>query len=214
MAFDLEEQEKIDQLKAWWLRFGGFIMGVLVVISLVFIGYYGWGWYQNYRATQALGYYDIVNNTANASQHSSEDNTRMKEALKALQADYKGTAYPARASLLASKFFMEQGKYEEAQHILQWVVSESGETEIIPVAQLQLATAFLNQDNYADALAQLSNPPTSFNALFLDRRADILLAQNKKDEAAQVWQTVLQEKNVEASFIRLVQLKLNVLTRE
>ena len=50
MAFDLEEQEKIDELKAWWNRFGGLVSGVATVIMLAILGYYGWNWYQGYQS--------------------------------------------------------------------------------------------------------------------------------------------------------------------
>lgn len=56
MAFDLEEQEKIDQLKAWWARFGGLVTALLTVVLLAIIAYFAWGMYKNYRSEQALGY--------------------------------------------------------------------------------------------------------------------------------------------------------------
>ncbi|NOL49611.1 YfgM family protein [Pelistega europaea] len=214
MAFDLEEQEKIDQVKAWWDKFGGWVTGILTVVLLAYVGYYGWGMYQNYQSGQALAYYDTVNTAVHNARPDANDKTRIQEALAALQKDYKGTAYPARASLLASRYFVEHGDLAAAQQAAQWVVSESKEIEMVPVAQLQLATILMNQAKYDEALAQLGNPPASFKALFLDRQGDIFLEKGDKAAALKAWKEALDEKGLDANFVRLVEMKITVLGGE
>lgn len=214
MAFDLEEQEKIDQLKAWWARFGGLVTGLLTVILVAFIAYFAWGMYQNHRAEQALGYYDTINMSVKNARPDNNDKVRIQEALTVLQKDYVGTAYPARASLLASKYFVEQKDLVAAQRAVQWIISESKESELVPVAQLQLAAILMDQNKLDEALAQVSTPKGDFTALFLDRQADILLAKGQKQEAIQAWKAALKEKNLAPTFVRLVEMKLSVLGGE
>ncbi|MDY3330821.1 MAG: tetratricopeptide repeat protein [Pelistega sp.] len=214
MAFDLEEQEKIDQLKTWWARFGGLVTGLLSVVLLAFIAYFAWGMYKDYRAEQALGYYDTINSAVKNARPDGNDKTRIQEALAVLQKDYVGTAYPARASLVASKYFIDQKDLSAAQQAVQWVISDSKETELVPVAQLQLATILMDQNKFDEALAQVANPTGDFTALFLDRRADILLAKGQKQEAVQTWKAALNEKNLDPTFVRMVEMKLSVLGGE
>ena len=53
MAYDLQEQEQIDELKAFWNRYGNFILTVVTVVLLAIAGYRGWGWYEARQATAA-----------------------------------------------------------------------------------------------------------------------------------------------------------------
>ncbi|NOL51317.1 YfgM family protein [Pelistega suis] len=214
MAFDLEEQEKIEQLKAWWARFGSLVTALLTVVLLAIIAYFAWGMYKNYRSEQALGYYDTINMAVKNARPDANDKARIQEALSVLQKDYVGTAYPARASLVASKYFVEKKDLAAAQQAVQWIISDSKETELVPVAQLQLAAILMDQNKFDEALAQVANPTGDFKALFLDRQADILLAKGQKQEAIQAWKSALNEKNLDPTFVRLMEMKLNVLGGE
>ena len=42
MALDLEEQEQVEELKAWWKQHGGMITAVVVAVAVGFIGWQGW----------------------------------------------------------------------------------------------------------------------------------------------------------------------------
>ena len=39
---DLEEQEQLDQLKAFWNEYGNLITAVLVVAVVAYLGWLGW----------------------------------------------------------------------------------------------------------------------------------------------------------------------------
>ena len=42
MAFDLEEQEQIEALKAWWKEYGTLVALAIMVCALSFAAYQGW----------------------------------------------------------------------------------------------------------------------------------------------------------------------------
>ena len=46
-AYDLEEQEQIAELKAWWAQYGNLVVSVLLALVLGFAGWQGWNWYRN-----------------------------------------------------------------------------------------------------------------------------------------------------------------------
>ena len=62
MAYDLEEQESIDQMKAWWDQWGTPITAAVCVCCLGFAGWNGWQWYQRNQAAQASGAYVQLQN--------------------------------------------------------------------------------------------------------------------------------------------------------
>ena len=43
---DLEEQEKLEELKAWWRQYGNLILMAIIAASLAVAGWGGWRWYQ------------------------------------------------------------------------------------------------------------------------------------------------------------------------
>ena len=50
---DLREQEQIDELKAFWRKWGTLITGVLVAVALGTAGVQNWRWYQHRQAESA-----------------------------------------------------------------------------------------------------------------------------------------------------------------
>ena len=63
MAYDLEEQEQIAQLKAFWQQWGKLIVGVVLVGVLAFAGYKGYEWYQKRQVAQAQAAFSAFNGT-------------------------------------------------------------------------------------------------------------------------------------------------------
>src|SRR5690606_41374147 len=119
MTYDLEEQEQIDALKAWWDKYGNLILSLLIVIMLAVASWQGWNWYQRNQAAQAAGYFEALQNATrqgNAAQAGAASQT--------LRADYSGTAYAPRGALLAAQAFLEAGDAERARAELEWIVNE------------------------------------------------------------------------------------------
>ena len=50
-TYDLDEQERLDELKAWWKRWGTL---VLVALAVVIAATAGWRYWQNRVVTQSL----------------------------------------------------------------------------------------------------------------------------------------------------------------
>ncbi len=55
---DLQEQEQIDALKAFWQQYGNLITWALVAALLVYAGINGWHWWQREQATKAGAMFD------------------------------------------------------------------------------------------------------------------------------------------------------------
>ena len=213
MAFDLEEQEKIDSLKAWWDRFGNAILSVIIVVMIGILGWYGWNWYQSSQVKQALGYYEIIQTSSNVKGSDSE--ARIEQAVKELKNSYGGTVYAARGALLAADFHIRERDYDKAVTQLTWLVDQAKAfPELAPVARLRLASVYADQKKFDEALSQLSSPPEAFKALFEDRKGDVLIAQGKKTEAVAAWKAALAGQQLSPGFVNTVQLKISALGGE
>ena len=66
MALDLEEQEQVAELKAWWNQHGNLIVSAITAAALAFAGWQGWRWYERSQATQAGALYDTIVRAAGA----------------------------------------------------------------------------------------------------------------------------------------------------
>ena len=60
-VYDLEEQEQLDDLKAWWLQYGKYVGAALVTsVAIALLASIGWRWYQQNQSAQASVLYQAV----------------------------------------------------------------------------------------------------------------------------------------------------------
>jgi predicted negative regulator of RcsB-dependent stress response len=208
MAYDLEEQEKLDAIKAWWDRYGTLCVVIAFVLVAAVAGWRGWQWYQGHKATQAMGYFEALERSV--SQPGEDSVTRIKAAVATLRADFPSSGYTPRAVLIAAKALADAGDLDAAREQLEWLVAQDTDPAFAALARLRLAGLLLQQQQYDAALAQLSNPPAAFQGLYADRRGDILLAQGKKQEARTAWEAALKAVGSDPT-APIIQLKIDAL---
>src|SRR5690606_17021796 len=137
MAYDLEEQEKLDALKAWWERYGTISMALVFIVVASFAGWRGWQWYQGHQAGQAMGYFEALETAAG--QQGDDAVARVKAASATLREDYPDSGYAARGVLVAARALEQRGDLEGARQQLQWLAAGKYSPELAPVARLRLA---------------------------------------------------------------------------
>jgi predicted negative regulator of RcsB-dependent stress response len=214
MAYDLEEQEKLDAIKAWWGRYGTLAMSVATAVVLVAAGWSGWRAYNSYRANQAMGYFEALEDATRgiAGPGAADATARIKAAAQTLRSEYPSTGYAARGVLIAAQALAEQKHVDDARGLLEWLAARADQPALAPVARLRLAGLLLDQKQYDQALAQLADPPPAFAALYADRRGDILAAQGKRDDARTAWQGALASMAAGDPITQIIQLKLDALS--
>jgi predicted negative regulator of RcsB-dependent stress response len=209
MAYDLEEQEKLDALKAWWAKYGMLVGVVVAVAALAWGGWNGWRAYRAHVSTQAMGYFEALEDAARLG--GSDSVARIKAASATLRKDYGSTGYAGRGVLVAAQALQAQNDVAGAREQLEWLAGQSKQAALQPVAKLRLAGILLDQKQYDAALAQLADPPPSFVALYADRRGDVLAAQGKHTEARAAWQSAIDSLGVTNPLTPVVKLKLDAL---
>lgn len=206
-ALDLQEQEQLEELKAWWKENGNRLLGLLLVAVIAMGGWRGWQYYQNQQSMEAATLYSGF-----TQQLKSNDAKRINDAAAAVMDKYASNGYAPRAALLSAQV-NEQGKdLSRAKSQLQWVIDHAGEAGLKDVARLRLASIHLDEKNYADAMKLLeARHPPSFDALYADLRGDVLSAQGKKDEARSAYKLAYEKIDAQSMYRSLIQLKMDSL---
>ena len=185
-TYDLEEQEQIAEIRAWWKQYGNLLLGIVTAASIGVIAWQGWNWYQRNQAVQASMVYGVLQKAVREN-----DAQRIKVASGELLEKYGATAYAPMAALTAAKAMFDAGDAKTASLQLAWVV-EHGKDELRDLARLRLAALLLDDKAYDEALKQLDASATAgFAGRFLASRGDVLSAQGKAAEARAAYQGAL-----------------------
>ncbi len=209
-AFDLEEQETLDELKAWWRQYGRWVK--LGIAALVIGGAAAGGW--NYwQKTQRDGagslYFDLE------AAYDGRDTLKVREITDKLVADYPSSAYTPRAQMLAARRDAEAGKLDEAEKRLRAVIADAKEPSLRDMARLRLSALLLDERKHEEALKAIDKPELpQYGRLFDDRRGDIYIGLGKPAEARKSWQTAFEAATKDTAFQAWLQLKLDALGEE
>jgi predicted negative regulator of RcsB-dependent stress response len=208
MAYDLEEQEKLDALRAWWERYGTLCAVLIFVIVASIVGWRGWQWYEGHQAGQAMSYFEALESATR--QQGDDGVARIKAASTTLRSDFPKSGYTSRGVLIAAQALQSRKDLDGAREQLEWLSNNGSDASLAALARLRLAGVLLEQKQYDQALAQLSSPLAAFAGLYADRRGDILLAQGKTAEARSAWESALKELGSDP-VSQIVRLKIDAL---
>ena len=212
MPLDLEEQEQLDQLKAFWQKYRNLITGVATVVLFAYAAYSGYQWWRNSQAASASQLYETMIVAINKGD---KDQTLL--AADDLQKQFPRTPYAAMSSLVAAKIASDAGDAAKAIDYLRWAAQNAADDGYLALAKLRLAAQLIEQGaekDFADADAILKEKPISgFEALWLERRGDWYLAQKKITDARAsyeaAWKQLNQAKEFPEEARRLLKVKLD-----
>ena len=207
MAYDLEEQEQLASIKAWWDRWGSLVLTGVTIVLLAIAAFNGWRWYERHEAGNAAALYDEFVSSLDGA-----DASRKKELAGTLIERYGRTVYAPMAALHIAKVNLEAGDAGAARAQFRWVIDKSGHPELVQIARLRLAGVLLDEKSHDEALKLLSGEvPPALAASFADRRGDVLLAMGKAEEARAAYQEALDKAGGQHPMRPIIQLKLDAL---
>ncbi len=212
MPLDLEEQEQLDQFKAFWEKYRNLITAVVTTALFAYAGYSGYQWWRNSQATQASQLYDTMMSAIGKG-----DKDQTLRAADDLQKQFARTPYASMSSLVAAKIAADAGDASKAMEYLRWTAKNASNPGYEALGKLRLATELIEQGtekDFAEADAILKEKPImGFEALWLERRGDWYLAQKKTAEAKtsyqEAWKTIDQAKEFPEEARRLLKVKLD-----
>jgi predicted negative regulator of RcsB-dependent stress response len=207
MAYDLEEQEQLATLKAWWKQYGNLTTWLVIAVLLAFSGWSGWNYYQRSQSMKsALLYEEVVKAIE------SKDNAKVERGAADIKDKFSGTPYAQMAALAAAKSAFDAKDLKATKAHLNWVINNGRSEEFKAIAKVRLAGVLLDEKAYDEGLKLLAGEfPDQFAALVADRRGDLLVAQNKLAEARTAYKTALDKTEIKNPARQLIQLKLDAL---
>ncbi len=212
MPLDLEEQEQLDQLKAFWQKYRNLITGVLTAALFAYAAYSGYQWWRNSQAAQASQLYDTMIVAISKS-----DKDQSLRAADDLQKQFGRTPYASMASLVAAKITSDAGDAPKAIEYLRWTAKNASNAGYEALGKLRLVSQLIEQGtekDFAEADAILKDKPINgFEALWLERRGDWYLAQKNTAQAKvsyqDAWKKLDQAKEFPEEARRLLKVKLD-----
>jgi predicted negative regulator of RcsB-dependent stress response len=209
-AYDLEEQEQLSAMKAWWEKYGNIIATTAAAIALVVLAWQVWSWYQRSQNDKATAMYAEVFLAAQAG-----DTTKLQQAASQLTTEYPGHLQASLGALLGAKADIDKKDNKSARVKLTWVIEHTKEVLIKDLARLRLASLLLDEKSYDEALKQLEGGVTQELApRFAEMRGDVLIEQGKPDAAKLAYKQAIEKfpATTEGTTLKtVVQTKLDAL---
>ena len=206
MAYDHAEQEQLDSFKAFWAKYGNIIIWVLILALGSYAGWNYWKTHQRNKSVEASALYDELQTSLLAN-----DNAKVQRVAGDIRAKYESSAYAPMAALAAAKTAFEANDLKSAKAQLQWV-AEHGNDEYKSIANLRLAGVLLDEKAFDEALKVLNGKfLPQFTSEVNDRKGDVLVAQNKLNEARAAYVAAIAAMEPNAPGRQLVQIKLEAI---
>lgn len=205
MAYDLEEQEQLASLKAWWRQYGNLITWVLIIVLAAYAAWTGWNKYQQSQSVQASQLFMELQKAVEA-----KDNARVQRVAADMESKFGNTAYAQMSGLAAAKSAFDANDLKTAKARLQWVAKEGKDEEFKALAKIRLAGILLDEKAFDEGLKLLSGDFSGpYVVMAADRRGDIYLAQGKIQDARAAYQSALEKMDEQNPGRQLIQIKLD-----
>lgn len=206
MALDLEEQEQVDELKAFWKKYGSYMTKGVIAFFLFYGAFEAWQYYQIKQSLSASELYQSIVVI-------DEKNTKeIMERSEVIIDSYGGTPYGGRAAILFAKASYQEGMKDKAKEKLEWASRHAKESATESIALIQLGQILLEEKKYEDALKKAKDVNNEgYLGLSNDLQGDILNAMGKKDDAKKAYLEALKRFGPKDPYARFTQEKLETL---
>lgn len=125
MAYDLQEQEQLDELKAWWKDYGRLVLLGVALGAVAVAGFQGWRYYRHTQSLAAAALYEQLEQAERAG-----DRKKVRDIAGGVVANYASTPYASFAALSAARASFDEGDLTEAKTRLTWVVENARREEL------------------------------------------------------------------------------------
>lgn len=175
MAYSIEEEQEINQLKEWWKENG---KTIIVAFILGIGGMFGWRYWQAHQAeqiAQASAQYDALINSVQQDEQAKKANIE-----QFVQANSK-TAYAVFALLDEAKKATEKQDFSAAEANLNQALTQSQDEVLTSIVALRLSAVQFQLGQLDNALSTLNQVKgESFNARKAILTGDIQITKGDK----------------------------------
>jgi predicted negative regulator of RcsB-dependent stress response len=202
---DLQEQEQLDSIKAFWKQYGNLITWTLVLTLSAFAAWNGWNWYQRDQGVKAGAMFEELDRSIQAG-----DVERSARIFADLQSRYPSAQWTAQGGLMLARLQIDKGQADAATAVLSWVGEKAKDEGLRAMAALRRSGIELDAKRWDEALKVLDSVNVKgFEALVSDRRGDVLMAQGKPQQATDAFLAAWKSLPETVEYRRVVEAKLN-----
>lgn len=207
MAFDLEEQEQLDEAKAWWKQHGSKVIWGVTVFLLATAGWRAWETWTRNQAAEASTLFD-----RGVQAVSMNDMKAAKDAAARIMENHGRSAYATPAAWLAGSINYESGDLKSARAQYEYALEHARDEGVSQLARLRLAGLKFEDKDLAGALALLNEPfAPAFAGLAAQLKGDVLAAQGKLEKARAAYKEALEKLGEKSSLKPLLEIRLDAL---
>ena len=199
-----QDQEQIDQLRQFWVRYGHVISGLVLTVVLGFSAYQGWLWWQRDQSMQAAYMY-----TEFTQAQKSADTSKTVLAFSDLRTRYPKTIFSQQAALILADIQQKNGQTQDAEQTLKWLAESASEVGYEAIAAIRLSALLIADNRYDEARKWLDNARGhGFDALLDDRLGDIYALQKNPKQAAVAYQAAWKALDADVNYRNQIEAKL------
>ena len=145
------EEEQVEALKKWWDENG---RSTVAAVALALFAGVGGNYWQGHQQPQAEAASALVEEMLAAAREAGQENdlARLQTLAERVKADYASSAYAQFASLHLARIAVGQGRLDDAESELRWVLTQGPDAEVRTLAELRLARVKTAQGDARAAL--------------------------------------------------------------
>ena len=204
MREDLEQQEQMQNLKAFWKANGTWIIYSLILVFLIVGSINGWKLWNNYNKEKASKI--LTNLEKNIEGQNTDIALRLYQEISD---DYPNTLQAGLAGLLIAKSLISDGQREKAASILGELTNNS---QVKWLAIVRLSNILLDLNRPGEVIEIIPEIiPDHWVGIVIDRRGDAFATLGDFESAKKDWLRALNFYNANPSnqdVIRFISRKL------
>ncbi len=210
MALDLEEQEQVDEAKAWWKQHGNKVIWGVTIFLLAAAGWRAWETWRHNQAAEASMLFDksVQAISMNDMKTAKAAAAQIMENQAWYQPGYR--AYGTPAAWLAGRISYEAGDAKSARAQYEFALDHARDEGVRQLARLRLAALHFEENDLPGALKLLeSGFDPAFQGLAEQLKGDLFAAQNKPAEARAAYKLALEKLGEKSPLKPLVEIRLD-----
>ena len=191
----ISEKEQIEQMRAWWSEYGGYVIGGIGLGIALLVGYNYW---QSSRLEAQLAGSALYETLT---EHVTTGRLEEAEVVTGeLETDYAGTTYAAQARLAMARLYMDKNRDQDAVDVLNELLASEADEALRHVARTRLARVLLYQGQAEEVVDLLEDQESeAFAAVYDELLGDAYTALGRIDDAEAAYQRVMLDPMAQAT---------------
>lgn len=182
------ESQRLAELAKIWHKNKHYFLIILLIATAIIVGSY---LLRTHKATQSREASELYQTMIEAIKV--DDKAQAATIGKQLIGDYKRTPYALLATMLLSKFAVEEEDYSAAIAQFKQVTAKKNQRDPLwHIAKIRLARLLHHIGNSEQALQELTVDSADYLALYEEVKGDIYLDLHEADKARQAYQTAIK----------------------